>query len=82
MCGILGVFQRSKGIPALSTENLESQRHRGPDAEGIFCDEHIGMGHTRLSIIDLSDTGAQPMQSRDKRYTITFNGEIFMANRP
>jgi len=51
-------------------------RHRGPDESGIWSDEAVTLGHTRLSIIDLS-TGQQPMLSADGRYAITFNGEIF-----
>ena len=50
--------------------------HRGPDAEGRWHDNHCGLGHRRLSIIDL-DTGAQPMSFGDERYWIVFNGEIY-----
>lgn len=50
--------------------------HRGPDGEGFYIDENIGLGHKRLSIIDLA-TGAQPMISRDKNLVIVFNGEIY-----
>jgi asparagine synthase (glutamine-hydrolysing) len=55
------------------------QRHRGPDAEGIYIDEGGGavLGHNRLSIIDLSADGNQPMRSANGRYTIVFNGEIY-----
>jgi asparagine synthase (glutamine-hydrolysing) len=56
---------------------LDSLLHRGPDARGTFTDDHVQFGHTRLSIIDLTDAARQPMQSADDRYVITFNGEIF-----
>ena len=51
--------------------------HRGPDDSGVFIDNKVGIGHTRLSILDLSDAGHQPMKSRDGRLTICFNGEVY-----
>jgi len=56
------------------TDTLE---HRGPDGRGVFIDENVGLGHRRLSIIDLSSAGAQPMRSSDGNFTITYNGEIY-----
>jgi len=50
--------------------------HRGPDAQGIECMGHVGLGHTRLSIVDV-DGGVQPFTTSDGRYTITYNGEIY-----
>ena len=50
--------------------------HRGPDSDGIFVDDHVGLGFRRLSIIDL-ENGVQPMHSADGRYVIVFNGEIY-----
>jgi len=55
----------------------EAIAHRGPDAHGEFLDASIGLAHRRLSIIDLSVDGVQPMQSTCGRYTIVFNGEIY-----
>ena len=53
--------------------------HRGPDGEGrLTLDEgHVFLGHRRLAVIDLSEEARQPMQGRDKRYSITYNGEIY-----
>ena len=51
--------------------------HRGPNDEGLYADAKIVLGHRRLSIIDLSEAGHQPMQSADKRYTIVYNGELY-----
>jgi asparagine synthase (glutamine-hydrolysing) len=55
----------------------EAIRHRGPDAGGEFLDEYVGLAHRRLSIIDLSSDGNQPMFFGDGRYVIVFNGEIY-----
>lgn len=54
-----------------------SIRHRGPDDCGVYASGPVGLGHARLSIIDLSPTGRQPMSTLDKRYTIVFNGEVY-----
>lgn len=79
MCGINGVY----GITDLhlAKQKIASMnrcmKHRGPDDEGIFAKEKIALGHRRLSIIDLSAAGHQPMQSHDARYTIVYNGELY-----
>ena len=52
-------------------------QHRGPDAHGVFHDSHAHLGHRRLSIVDLSDAGRQPMANEDGRVQIVYNGEIF-----
>ena len=79
MCGIAGVVNFS-GKTVLREEldtMLKTIKHRGPDDEGVFIKDNIGLGHVRLSIIDLSTAGHQPMFSNDNRYSIVFNGEIY-----
>jgi asparagine synthase (glutamine-hydrolysing) len=76
MCGIAGIFGPGAGLDALSAM-VAAQRHRGPDAEGLHLDREAGLGHARLSILDLSDAGRQPMRCPEGRFTIVFNGEIY-----
>jgi asparagine synthase (glutamine-hydrolysing) len=79
MCGIngiLGIENPEKGKLFLSKMNAK-MAHRGPDDEGIFADTNIAVGQRRLSIIDLSSAGHQPMWSNDKRYCIVYNGELY-----
>lgn len=64
-------------FPPLVRRMSAALRHRGPDAEGVWSDHRISLGHQRLAILDLSDGGAQPMQSEDGRYALAFNGEIY-----
>ena len=79
MCGIAGIINKKntevnkKDIQTMNTV----MAHRGPDAEGIYIDGNIGLGHRRLSIVDLSKSGNQPMFSHDRRYVLIFNGEIY-----
>ena len=80
MCGILGKISLSGKInPLKMLEALDLMVHRGPDASGVWSshDNQIWFGHRRLSIIDLSELGAQPMVSFDKNLVIVFNGEIY-----
>ena len=83
MCGILGIISRRGRVDVarLIGDGVASLRHRGPDAQGQFVSEagdwEIGLGHTRLSILDLSDAGSQPMVSADGRLQLVFNGEIY-----
>ncbi|MGH9800154.1 MAG: asparagine synthase (glutamine-hydrolyzing) [Blastocatellia bacterium] len=82
MCGIGGIFSYNQEPKDIQSRLLKMQRalhHRGPDDCGIYLapDGKIGLVHTRLSIIDLSPAGHQPMSSPDGRYWITFNGEIY-----
>jgi len=74
MCGINGFnFSDQEAIQKM----VLATRHRGPDGEGIFVGEGISLGHNRLAIIDLSSAATQPMKTRDGRYTVVFNGEIY-----
>ncbi len=83
MCGIAGVVDgsagRSSDLDAVAGKMTGSLQHRGPDDAGIWSDAEAGvaLGHRRLSIVDLSTAGRQPMVSRDGRYVITYNGEIY-----
>lgn len=78
MCGILGLIHRESSTRApLTAEELARLSHRGPDGTGVFTDDHAQFGHARLSIIDLTDAGHQPMRSADGRYVVTYNGEIY-----
>ncbi|OVE82225.1 asparagine synthase (glutamine-hydrolyzing) [bacterium K02(2017)] len=79
MCGITGILDLKQGI--ISTSILKQMtlelRHRGPDDTDIYVGKGVGLGHTRLSIIDLSNKAKQPMQSQDERYVLVYNGEIY-----
>jgi len=82
MCGIAAIFNYATGEPVDRAEMGRMLAHmqlRGPDGSGEWYGRQgaIGLGHRRLSIIDLSEAGAQPMVSDDGRYVITFNGEIY-----
>lgn len=81
MCGITGMFDTiSDGTDdreALVRRMTGSLQHRGPDAEGSWVEDEVALGHRRLSIIDLSEAGAQPMKSACGRFVIVFNGEIY-----
>ena len=92
MCGLFGRYSTSYVEDSISVKSrlIKAQRalqHRGPDDRGIETilvprgegvpAGSLSIGHTRLSIIDLSSAGHQPMHSADNRYTIVFNGEIY-----
>lgn len=78
MCGIAGMlrFDGRDADPRLVERMVAAIRHRGPDGAGVHADGPAGLGHARLSIIDL-EGGAQPMSTQDGSLWITFNGEIF-----
>lgn len=78
MCGIAGQFNfdgkpADKSLVKLMTRALQ---HRGPDGEGFYFDRHVGLGHRRLSIIDL-ETGRQPMSNEDDTIWLVSNSEIY-----
>lgn len=83
MCGIAGILLHRERTASVQRNTLERMRgslvHRGPDASATWISENgrAGLAHTRLSIIDLSSSGAQPMVSANGRYRIVFNGEIY-----
>src|ERR1700758_4249806 len=82
MCGVSG-FLLSRAIrPRSEIESrlwamIATLRHRGPDDEGVWTDGRAGLAHARLSIIDPSPTGHQPMASADGTVWITYNGEVY-----
>lgn len=79
MCGLTGLLSFSSGDQISNKVNKMNSllSHRGPDGDGVWCEENIGLGHRRLSILDLSSSGAQPMHSDCRRYVLVFNGEIY-----
>ena len=78
MCGVAGIISLNEEV-SRDALLLMSQEltHRGPDDSGIWINNNIGLSHRRLSVIDLTSTGHQPMCSLGGRYTIVFNGEIY-----
>ena len=79
MCGIVGFVDQRKAKEKKEIIKKMADRivHRGPDAEGFYTDEFVALGHRRLSIIDLSKNGSQPIYNEDKSMAIVFNGEIY-----
>lgn len=77
MCGIAGFTNNIKDSDRIICEMMDKIRHRGPDAEGKYVDEDITLGHRRLSIIDVSISGNQPIFNEDGSMVIVFNGEIY-----
>ncbi|MDG2308284.1 MAG: asparagine synthase (glutamine-hydrolyzing) [Candidatus Binatia bacterium] len=79
MCGIAGIFRtQSSGDDRSTIESmLAALERRGPDADGLLEEGPITLGHRRLSILDLSDAGRQPMVSASGRYVVSYNGEVY-----
>ncbi len=79
MCGIAGILNLNgeSVSPQILKKMTNAIAHRGPDGEGHFTDNYVGLGHRRLSIIDLSTAGNQPMISANKQMVLTYNGEVY-----
>ena len=77
MCGIVGFTNSITNADDVLGKMMDRIKHRGPDSEGKYIDDNIAMGFRRLSIIDLSDVGSQPIFNEDRTLVLTFNGEIY-----
>ncbi len=77
MCGFVGFTNKINDASIVIEKMMDRIKHRGPDSDGKYVDEQVAMGFRRLSIIDLSDKGSQPIFNEDKSIVITFNGEIY-----
>jgi asparagine synthase (glutamine-hydrolysing) len=81
VCGMIGMVSSQAQLGLFATERLNSAlatlQHRGPDGRGQYRDAQVWLGHTRLSIIDLTQGGSQPMESESGRFVITYNGEVY-----
>ena len=77
MCAGLLNLNGESVSPVVLKRMTDSISHRGPDGEGQWIDGNVGFGHRRLSIIDLSQAGHQPILSSDQRYVLSYNGEIY-----
>lgn len=75
MCGIAGFIGSGEEKTLMSM--IEALKQRGPDDNGILLKDNVGFGHTRLSVIDLSSAGHQPMLNGDKTVALIYNGEIY-----
>jgi len=74
MCGICGFnWKDEKTIKEMNKTLI----HRGPDFQGYYTDQNLSLGHVRLSILDLSEKGNQPMGLKDNEYVIVYNGEVY-----
>jgi asparagine synthase (glutamine-hydrolysing) len=78
MCGITGIYSYKDEVEKEDIQRMTNTlQHRGPDAEGIYVSKNIALGHRRLSILDLSSNGNQPMTSHNNRYVMVYNGEVY-----
>jgi asparagine synthase (glutamine-hydrolysing) len=79
LCGIAGIVNKNSA-PVYKGDIIrmtDAMAHRGPDDAGVFTDGPVGLGHRRLSIIDLSSAGHQPMHNEDGQIALVFNGEVY-----
>jgi len=77
MCGIIGYYLDGLSSHPLIEKGVENLKHRGPNDHGIWQRDNVSLGHTRLSILDLTPHGHQPMLTENERYALVFNGEIY-----
>ncbi|MBT0584939.1 asparagine synthase (glutamine-hydrolyzing) [Alteromonas oceanisediminis] len=79
MCAIVGVinFNKQPVSSVVVARMRDSMSHRGPDDSGVWTENNVSFGHRRLTILDLSSSGHQPMSSHDGRYILTYNGEVY-----
>jgi len=77
MCGIIGIFEPNKHNGNLISDLIQNIKHRGPDHTGIWNNKNISLGNTRLKVVDLNENSNQPFISRNKRYVMVFNGEVY-----
>ena len=79
MCGIAGLINLNgeAASPVTLKRMTDAIAHRGPDGEGQWVEDNVGIGHRRLAIIDLSSAGRQPMITGDQRYVLSYNGEVY-----
>jgi asparagine synthase (glutamine-hydrolysing) len=78
LCGIFGIIQLERAVSESTLRELtDTMKHRGPDDAGYWTDRNVGLAHRRLSIIDLSKAGRNPMSNADQTLWTTFNGEIY-----
>lgn len=80
MCGIIGIYEANKDNSRQLLDLIQNIKHRGPDHTGIWYNENISLGNTRLKVVDLDEKSNQPFISRNKRYIMVFNGEIYNHN--
>ena len=78
MCGFAGIVGEVENRNQVLTDMMNTIVHRGPDSEGRYVDEDAALGFRRLSIIDLSEVGDQPLYNEDKTLVLVFNGEIYI----
>src|SRR3979490_411051 len=79
MCGIAGIVHLDgRAVPPATLHLMaDAIAHRGPDGDGYWCERSVGLGHRRLSIIDLSDAGSPPTCSPDGQSILVYNGEVY-----